>query len=48
MVLRNHVLDGDLDIPMEKGNFEGNGWPIVKYTEYSPCAAAMRPFDKLL
>jgi len=25
---RNHVLDGSLDPPMERGNFEGRGGPL--------------------
>ena len=34
--------------PMGRGNFEtGKGQPIVKYREYRPCAAAMRPVVKL-
>jgi len=33
---------------MGMGNFEGKGRPIVKYREYCPYAAAMRPFVKLL
>jgi len=34
----NHVLDGGSDPPTEKGNFEGEGRPIVKYrdTLWSP------------
>jgi len=36
-------------IPTKRGNFEeAEGRPIVKYREYRPCAAAMRPFVKLL
>ena len=27
---RNHALDGSPD-PHGRGNFEGEGWPIVKY-----------------
>ena len=30
--------------PMGRGNFEGEGRPILKYRDYCPCAAAMRPF----
>jgi len=33
---------------MGRGNFEGEGQPAVKYREYRPYAAAMRPFVKLL
>ena len=36
------------DPHMGMGNFEGGEGPIVKYIEYRPCAAAMRPFVKLL
>jgi len=32
---RNHVLDG-VQIPMRMGNFEGEGWPIVKYRDALP------------
>ena len=47
---RNHVLviRCGSKSPMGMGNFEGKGWPIVKCREYRPCAAAMRPFVKLL
>ena len=31
-----------------KGQFWGKGRRIVKYKKYRPCAAAMRPFVKLL
>ena len=34
--------------PTEKGKFEGDGRPIVKYIDYRPCTAAMRPIVKLL
>jgi len=33
---------------MGSDNFEGEGRPIVKYRDYRPCAAAMRPFVKLV
>ena len=33
---------------MGRGNFEGKGWPTVRYREYHPRAAVMRPFVKLL
>jgi len=29
----NHVLDGGPNLPMGRGNFEGEGWPIVKYRD---------------
>ena len=30
---RNHVLDGGPDPISGRGNFEGGGWPIVKYRD---------------
>jgi len=47
LVPRNDVLDG-VWTSMGSGNFLGKGRPIVKYRQYGPCAAAMRPFVKLL
>ena len=44
---RNYVLD-EVHIPMGRGNFEGEVRPIVKYRDYHPWVAAMRPFVKLL
>ena len=44
---RNHVLDRGLDPPWERAIFRGKRRPIVKW-EYRPCAAAMRPFVKLV
>jgi len=44
---RNYVLDDSLD-PHGNGQFWGKARPIVKYKDYRPCAAAMRPFVKLL
>ena len=31
-------------LPMERGNFEGERRPTVKYRDHRHCAAAMRPF----
>ena len=42
---RNRVLDGVQIPPCEGAILRGQ--PIVKYWEYRPCAAAMRPFVKL-
>jgi len=33
---RNRVLDGGPDPPMRRGDFEGKGRPIVKYTDALP------------
>ena len=30
--------------PVVTGNFEGKGWPTVKYRDYRPCAAVVQPF----
>jgi len=45
---RNHVLDGDRDPLWEGVILREKGQPIVKYRDYHPCTAAMRPFIKLL
>ena len=37
-----------VQIPHGKGHFGRKGRPIVKYRDYRPYAAAMRPFVKLL
>jgi len=34
--------------PTEKGNFDADGRPIVKFIDYRPCAASLRPTVKLL
>jgi len=45
---RNHVFDGGPGPRMEMGIFEGGkGRPVVKYKEYCPCMAAMRPFVRV-
>jgi len=41
---RNHVLERDPDPPWEVAILRGKGRPVVKYRDYRPCAAAMRPF----
>jgi len=33
---RHHVLDDGPDPVMGRGNFLGNGWPIVKYRDALP------------
>ena len=39
----NHVLDG-VHIPVGRGNFEGKGWPIVKYRDTAViCAKTAEP-----
>jgi len=45
---RNYVLDGGPGPSMGRGNFQGEGRPIVKGREYCPCAAATQLFVKLL
>jgi len=44
------VLDVGPDLSGKRQFFwgEGKGWPILKYTDYHPCAAVMWPFVKLL
>ena len=44
---RNHVLAGGPDTPRGRDSFGGRA-AIVKHRDYRPCAAAMRPFVKLL
>jgi len=44
---RSHVLHGGPDPPRERAILRGKEQPIVKYREYHPCAAAMRPVVKL-
>jgi len=31
--LRSHVLDGGTDPPMGRGNYKGEGRPVVKYSD---------------
>jgi len=45
---RNHALDGGPDAPWGGAILRGKEWLIVKYMEYCPCAAVMRPSVKLL
>jgi len=46
---KNHVLEGGPDPPRKDAILRGEkGRPIVKYREYRPCAAVMRPFVNLL
>ena len=40
---RNHVLDGVQISPWKGAILSGKGWPIVKYSDHRPRAAAMRP-----
>jgi len=44
----DNVLNGGPDPARERAILSGNEQPIVKYREYRPCAAVMRPFVKLI
>jgi len=47
---RNHVLDRGPDVSMGRGNFDGKGWPIVKYRDRCSvvsCAKMAEPIEIL-